>query len=121
LAVLGLFFWINLEIVNHFEPGDRLHVSGPRLPARDLAISIAWGLYALVLLGAGMLWSAKALRWASLALVFVAIGKVFLRDLDHLEGLYRVASLAGLAVSLIAVSLLYQRFVFQKEPLESPA
>ena len=40
------------------------------------------------------------------------LGKVFLHDLGELEDLYRVGSLVGLAVSLIVVSLVYQRFVF---------
>jgi uncharacterized membrane protein len=37
-----------------------------------------------------------------------------LHDLGELEDLYRVASLVGLALSLILVSLAYQRFVFRK-------
>jgi uncharacterized membrane protein len=44
----------------------------------------------------------------------LTIGKVFLHDLGELEDLYRVASLVGLALSLILVSLAYQRFVFRK-------
>ena len=50
------------------------------------------------------------------AAYILAIGKVFLRDLGHLEGLYRVGSLTGLAVSLLVVSLFYQRFVFRGRP-----
>jgi uncharacterized membrane protein len=51
----------------------------------------------------------------SLVLLLATIGKVFLLDLEDLRGLYRVGSFLGLAVSLLAVSLLYQRFVFKKE------
>jgi uncharacterized membrane protein len=40
---------------------------------------------------------------------------VFLLDLHDLRGLYRVGSFLGLAMSLLAVSLLYQRFVFRRE------
>jgi uncharacterized membrane protein len=50
----------------------------------------------------------------SLAFLLLTIGKVFLHDLGELEDLYRVASLVGLALSLILVSLTYQRFVFRK-------
>ena len=47
--------------------------------------------------------------------------KVFLYDLAGLEDLYRVASLAGLALSLLLVSLAYQRFVFRaREPVGPP-
>ena len=34
------------------------------------------------------------------------------------EGLYRVASLVGLAISLLGVSIAYQRFVFGRSPAE---
>ena len=50
----------------------------------------------------------------SLALMMVAVAKVFLHDLGELDDLYRVGSLLGLAVSLITISLLYQRFVVRE-------
>ncbi len=109
-----LFLWINLLITNHFAHEDRLVLGGEHEPRRDLVTSLAWGAYALALLLLGTWRSLLALRWTSLALLFLAIGKVFLYDLGHLEGLYRVGSLAGLALSLIAVSLFYQRFVFRR-------
>jgi uncharacterized membrane protein len=40
------------------------------------------------------------------------VAKVFLYDLGQLRDLYRVLSLLGLAASLIAISLAYQRYVF---------
>ena len=45
-------------------------------------------------------------------------GKVFLYDLGQLTGLYRIVSFMALGVSLILVSLLYQRFAPREE---SPA
>jgi uncharacterized membrane protein len=57
-----------------------------------------------------------ALRWLSLGFLVLSIGKVFLYDLGELKDLYRVASLVGLAFSLILVSLAYQRFVFRRSP-----
>ena len=47
-------------------------------------------------------------------LFLATIAKTFLFDLGHLTGLYRVGSLFGLALTLLAVSLLYQRFVFRR-------
>ena len=87
-------------------------------PAQRLTVSIAWGLYALLLLGIGVARDSVGLRWISLAFLLITIGKVFLYDLGALTDLYRVASLVGLAVSLILVSLLYQRFVFRAAPGE---
>ena len=45
------------------------------------------------------------------ALLVATALKVFLYDLGELRDLYRVASLLGLAVSLLGVSFAYQRFV----------
>jgi uncharacterized membrane protein len=51
------------------------------------------------------------LRWLGLGAILVTCAKVFLFDLADLRDLARVASLVGLAVSLLGVSGLYQRFV----------
>ena len=48
----------------------------------------------------------------------LTVAKVFLYDLSTLTGLYRVLSFLGLGVSLILVSLLYQRFVIAKRDEE---
>jgi uncharacterized membrane protein len=77
-------------------------------------MSIAWALYALVLLGIGMARRQLGLRWLSLGFLLVTIAKVFLYDLGELRDLYRVLSLVGLALSLLLVSVLYQRFVFRR-------
>lgn len=114
-AIAVIFVWINLAIVDWFATGPslRLDLGGP--PAQRLTVSIAWAMYALALLGFGMARDTMGLRWLSLLFLLVTIGKVFLYDLGSLRDLYRVASLVGLAVSLILVSLLYQRFVFGKD------
>ena len=113
-AIVVFFVWENLTIFDAFGEGTELHVAFDRMPARDLTLSIAWAAYALVLLGLGMARRSAALRWTSLALIIVTVGKAFLYDLSHLHDLYRVMSLVGLAFSLILISLAYQRFVFKK-------
>ena len=65
-----------------------------------------------------MVRKAASLRWFSLGLTVVTLGKVFLYDLGELHDLYRVVSLVGLAVSLMLVSLLYQRFVFKRDRVD---
>ncbi len=117
-AVVVVFAWINLTIAEVFSTTNQLTLTFDRLPARDLSTSIAWAGYALVLLVLGIRLDLSALRWLSLGLMMGAIAKVFLHDLGELKDLYRVASLLGLAVSLIAVSLVYQRFVLRREPPE---
>ena len=115
-AVAVVFAWINLAIADFFATGPILELSFQRMPARDATTSVAWAIYALVLLAIGVRSKSSALRWLSLGMLVLTLGKVFLHDLGELEDLYRVASLVGLALSLIVVSLIYQRFVFRTVP-----
>ena len=117
-ATLVVFVWINLTIFDFFSTGSRLAISLEHMAARDLTLSLAWAVYALLLLGIGVSRNSVGLRWVSLGFLVLTIGKVFLHDLGELEDLYRVGSLVGLAFSLIAVSLAYQRFVFRKSSSE---
>ncbi len=114
-CILVVFAWLNLAVFDFFAEGARFIISFERLPARDLTLSIVWICYAVVLLAIGMWRRSRALRWTSLIFMLVSIGKVFLYDLGQLKDLYRVMSLLGLAVSLLLISLAYQRFVFRKE------
>ncbi len=112
-ALFVVFAWVNLTIIDWFATGAELHIPVDRLPARDLSLSIAWGVFAIGLLALGMMRKSTALRGSSLLLILITCAKVFLYDLANLSELYRVASLVGLALSLIIVSLAYQRFVFR--------
>jgi uncharacterized membrane protein len=115
-VIVLVFAWLNLAIVDAFSEGSALVLELPRRPARDLTISLSWVGYAGALLALGMAKASRGLRWLSLGFLILSIGKVFLYDLGQLRDLYRVLSLLGLAVSLLAVSLAYQRFVFRRDP-----
>lgn len=119
-ALLVVFVWINLAIADWFSPADQLRLLAARSPAEKLVLSIAWALYAVVLLVLGVRLKVGSLRWASLVLLMITIGKIFLYDVGELSDLYRVGALLGLALSLIAVSLVYQRFVFRRPVEETP-
>jgi uncharacterized membrane protein len=64
---------------------------------------------AVGLLAFGLLTRQRQLRLLSLALLVVAILKVFLLDLSGLEGLWRAAAFLGLGITLVGVGLAYQR------------
>ncbi len=117
-SISVIFVWINLTIADFFSSSNTISLSFDRMPARDLSTAIAWAGYALVLLFLGIRMRSSGLRWLSLALLMATILKVFLYDLGDLEDLYRVGALLGLAVSMILVSLSYQRFVFRSEAPE---
>ncbi len=111
-GALVAFVWLSLAVIAVLGTGKHLCMPEVRDPRLDLALSLAWAAYGLALLVLGLARKVAGPRWASLAILFTTIVKVFLLDLGHLEGLARVASLGGLALSLTLVSLLYQRFVF---------
>jgi uncharacterized membrane protein len=117
-AFLGLLlgFWlINLEVMDFFSTGPYMEFTMERRLDCDLTMSVAWGLYAMALLVTGLVRRSRELRMTSLGFLLLTVAKVFLYDLANLTGLYRVLSFLGLGVSLILVSLLYQRFVAGRE------
>lgn len=88
--------------------------------AESYAYSAVWLAAAFGILFAAIFLRRAELRYASLALIVVAVLKVFLVDMDDLEGLYRVASFLGLGLSLVGIGFIYQRFVFAGQGGESP-
>ena len=110
------FVLVNVEIADFYSTGEalRFRLSGGGL-GEDMTYSLAWGVFAIVLLALGITKSSRATRAAALLVLLLTIGKVFLHDLWDLGALYRVGSILGLAVALLAVSFLTQRFVFARE------
>jgi len=115
LGLILVFALINLEIIDYFGSQRHLELAMERHLARDLAMSVAWGVYAIVLLLVGLFRGVRALRIVSLAFLLLTVAKVFLYDLSQLTGLHRVLSFLGLGAALIVVSLLYQRFVLSSK------
>jgi hypothetical protein len=116
LGLVIVFALINLEIADYYST-DRYVETNWRLrgTAFNLTLSIAWGIYGIVLLVVGIWRRMRPLRIVALGFIALTVCKVFLYDLRNLTGLYRSMSFLGLAISLIIVSLLYQRFVFRKD------
>ena len=106
---LSLFF-LTLEVRQFFHGNfidDRTI-----LQSENYAYSVAWIVYSFALLIFGVIKDNRFSRMASLVVIYLAVAKVFVYDLRHLKDLYRVASFLGLGISLLAISFLYQRFVF---------
>lgn len=114
VATLELFMLLNVWI------GDYYSGASASSLARDLTYTIAWALFAIGMLVAGIALGSRGARVAALGLLLVTVLKCFLYDLAQLGGLYRVASLFGLAVSLVLVGLMLQKFVMMKRPAATP-
>src|SRR5437764_1585631 len=117
LGAILAFVLLNIEIADYFtKPGAyelTFHFSGNF--ARDMSYSIAWALFALLLLIVGIRKRNKAARYASLALLGFVLLKLFFHDLSQLQQLYRIAALIVVAIIAILASFLYQRFLGQTE------
>lgn len=116
LLILFSFYVMNVEVASYFGMFNTDTYSGSftfhthgRL-SQQLAYSLSWLLFALVLLAIGIRWKIMHIRWVALGLIVITSLKVFLKDLWALGQLYRVFSFIGLAVTLMFVSFLYQRY-----------
>jgi len=116
-GVILAFVLLNIEIADYFtKPGAyelTFQFSGNF--ARDMSYSIAWALFALLLLIAGIRKHNRGARYAGLVLLCVVLLKLFLHDLSQLQQLYRIAALIVVAIIAIVASFLYQRFLSQPQ------
>ena len=126
-TVLG-FILVNIEIADYFSEGTRTTfelfgggLSREKQLGRGMTYSLAWAAFAFVLLVVGFRQRVSAARRAGMALLGVTLVKLFFHDLWQLGGLYRIASLIGLAVVLILVSMFYQKFLAAEAEQEKPA
>jgi uncharacterized membrane protein len=123
LAVILAFLLLNVEIADYFAtPGTATLTFRFRGSfGQDMTYTIAWALFSLGLLATGIWKGLKPARYAAIALLSVALLKLFLHDLARLEALYRVCALLAVAVIAILASFAYQRFLPAHEKSSPPA
>ncbi|HEY9072449.1 MAG TPA: DUF2339 domain-containing protein [Candidatus Ozemobacteraceae bacterium] len=122
-ATILAFLLVNIEVADAFSQGERIDFQLKLSRGQDLTYSLAWAAFSFALLIIGIWTKRRGARLASIGLMAVTIVKVFLYDLIDLGGLYRVVSLLGLAVALMLVSFLYQKFLSasdETEPAQDP-
>ncbi|MDQ2673972.1 MAG: DUF2339 domain-containing protein, partial [Chloroflexota bacterium] len=117
-AVVLLFLLVNIEIADFYATGPEIMFRFGAGLSQDLTYTIAWLVFGMLLLAAGIYAHARAARVTAVALIAVTTFKCFLYDLSSLEGLYRVVSFVGLGISLALVSLVLQKYVLAR-PQES--
>jgi len=77
---------------------------------RDISLSLFWLFYAIVVLAVGFLKKYKSIRLGGIALLLLAIFKLFFYDLWSLGTLYRIISSISLGVVLLSISFVYQKY-----------
>jgi uncharacterized membrane protein len=113
-AMLLFFAFVTLNVRQIFH-GPILNNPGLEGDSEVYAYSIAWLILGIGLLVAGTWRHDKLIRFASLAVMVLTVGKVFLYDASELTGLFRVLSFLGLGLSLLGLSWFYTRYVFASE------
>jgi type II secretory pathway pseudopilin PulG len=114
LATLGTvlaFILMNIEIADYFsEPGATLALQFGGNFAREMTYTIAWALFALVMIVIGIAKKIPAARYAAMALLCVTLIKLFFHDLANLGGLYRASAFIGVATIAWGAAFAYQKF-----------
>ena len=145
VVVVLVLTWVTFEIRRGFHGPILDH--GITTAAEQYTYSAAWGILGVALLMLGITTTSRrreptspiadpasssqgqlpglpgvggTLRWASLGVMLLTSGKVFLYDLAELEDLLRVLSFLGLGLTLMALGLLYMRFVFRPPTPPTP-
>jgi uncharacterized membrane protein len=113
-AVVLLFLLLNIEIADFYATGPTIMFRFGATVSQDLTYTIGWLAFGMALLAACIYLHSRFGRVASLVLIALTTFKCFLYDLSSLEGLYRVGSFVGLAMSLALVSVALQKFVLAK-------
>ncbi len=78
--------------------------------AQSLSLTAVWTIYAVILLVVGITRRWRPVRIGALALIVVAIGKVFVYDVFTLGLVYRIIAFVGLGLLLLISAYLYQRY-----------
>lgn len=108
-AILG-FAWVTLS-VRRFWHGEFIADWKGFEQAETYSYSVAWLVIGVGLLALGSRFDAKSLRLSSAVLVLISVGKAFLIDMSHLEGVLRALSFIGLGGVLIGIGLFYQKIL----------
>ena len=105
--------WAGAALAVYLASGLVVDLAGAQLhhstQTSQLALSGFWGALGLAAIVAGLIRRKRALRLGGLGILALAVGKVFLVDLAHLESIWRVASFLAVGLLLLAGAFAYQR------------
>ena len=112
-ASITALYLISALLVTPFQPGGSAAEASPLdLDVRQqgqVLLSALWSLVGFGALVLGLRRDLRMVRLGALALLLVAVGKVFLFDLATLTSIYRVASFIGLGLFLLTAAFVWQR------------
>jgi hypothetical protein len=77
---------------------------------RGFYLTASWSVLALLLFGAGILLRERVYRWLGLAVLALALGRIFIIDVWKLETLFRILSFMALGVALLLLGFIYNKY-----------
>ena len=77
---------------------------------RGFYMTASWSVLALALFGAGIVLRERVYRWLGLAVLALALGRVFVIDVWKLETLFRILSFMALGVALLLLGFIYNKY-----------
>ncbi|QUS41680.1 DUF2339 domain-containing protein [Tardiphaga alba] len=89
------------------------------LDAEQYTLSVAWLVFGVVLLAAGLIFSSQRARLASAVVIGLTVLKAFLVDMSSLTGVWRALSFMCLGLVLVAIGYLYQRILFSRRKTQA--
>jgi uncharacterized membrane protein len=111
--VLEPLAWVGAGLAVYLASGLVVDLAGAQqghsTQTSQLALSGFWAALGFVAILAGLVEDRRALRLGGLGVLALAVGKVFLVDLAHLESIWRVMSFLALGLLLLAGAFAYQR------------
>ncbi len=106
---VGIFVHAVILIVISYELVHWMEILGSN-QSDKLALSILWGLYALLLVILGIWKKQKLLRIAGIGLFAITLVKLFFYDIAHLNTISKTIVLVSLGVLLLIISFLYNKY-----------
>ena len=86
--------------------------------ADKLGLSIFWGVYAIALIGLGIVWRKKHVRIFAIGLFAVTLLKLFLYDIANLDTISKTIVFVSIGILLLGASFLYNKYtklIFDEE------
>ena len=112
LVVVANFMalWVlSAEAVRFFDSQEaKLRVD--YFSAMHLTLTVLWAVYAIGVIGFGIVRQASSIRLAGIALLAIPVMKLFVFDIFLMERGYRVAAFITLGAMLLVTGLVYQRY-----------
>lgn len=109
-AAVLLFALMNIEIAHYFAEDGKLQFNFSGEFAEAVTYTLAWALYGAAACAVSFFNKSKILGKCGVIIICAALVKLALTDLWKLDTLYRICGVFGMAVLLIAVAFMFQKY-----------